>query len=107
MGRAAKERPLRLAEKLGHIRSALGLSQNELIAQLGHPPQLSQRSISKFEQDTAEPSLKVLLAYATIANVYVDVLINDDLDLPPQIPSPVRHEGISRKKNKSTRTPKA
>jgi transcriptional regulator with XRE-family HTH domain len=35
MGRAARLRSERLAEKLREIRSALGLSQNELIRHLG------------------------------------------------------------------------
>lgn len=35
MGKAVRERPVRLAEKLLHIRKALGLSQNGIIRRNG------------------------------------------------------------------------
>ena len=97
MGSAARPRPLRLAEKLLRIREALGLSQNELIERLGMQDYLGQNSISNFERDFREPPLPVLLSYARLANVSVDVLIDDDLDLPLQIPSRKKHEGVARK----------
>jgi transcriptional regulator with XRE-family HTH domain len=96
MGSAARPRPLRLAEKLLRIREALELSQNELIERLGMQDYLAQNSISNFERDFREPPLPVLLGYARLANVIVDVLIDDDLELPPQLPSRKRHEGVKR-----------
>jgi hypothetical protein len=45
-----------------------------------------------------EPSLLVILNYARLANVYVDVLIDDELDLPEQIPSREKSCGILKKK---------
>jgi transcriptional regulator with XRE-family HTH domain len=38
--------------------------------------------ISRYERDEREPSLFALLAYARIAGVSVDVLIDDKLRLP-------------------------
>lgn len=96
MGSAARPRPLRLAEKLLQIREALGLSQNELIERLGMQGYLGQNSISNFERDFREPPLPVLLGYARLANVIVDVLIDDDLDLPLNLPSPKKAVGVKR-----------
>jgi hypothetical protein len=42
------------------------------------------------------PSPPVLLAYARLVNVDLAVLIDDDLDLPENIPSPTKSEGIIR-----------
>jgi transcriptional regulator with XRE-family HTH domain len=94
--RLERHTPLRLAEKLRHIRLALGLSQNDLLRQLGSPEMLQQSSISGYERGVREPPLLNLLEYARAANIYVDVLLDDELDLPPQIPSSRRHEGVKR-----------
>jgi hypothetical protein len=34
------------------------------------------------------------LSYARLANVYLDVLVDDGLDLPEELPSPHKHEEI-------------
>lgn len=106
MGRKARLIPKYLGEKLTRIRSALALSQNEILVEIGMEEILTRSRISEYEAGF-EPPLIVLLHYARLANISVDVLIDDDLDLPPQIPSPARHEGLPRKKPKSTRSPKA
>jgi len=82
MGRYHRQKPERLAEKLLHIRRALGLSQNEMIRYLGLEGTISQSRISGYELGTREPSLPTLLRYARIAGVSTDLLIDDDLDLP-------------------------
>ncbi|MBS1811307.1 MAG: helix-turn-helix transcriptional regulator [Acidobacteria bacterium] len=76
-----------MAEKLRYIRESLGLSQNEMLERLSLGETLERSRISIYETDQREPPLLVLLRYAKIANVYVDVLIDDTLDLPSQIPS--------------------
>jgi transcriptional regulator with XRE-family HTH domain len=75
-----------LAEKLLHIRRALGLSQNQLIRRLGFE-ELVQGTVSAFESGGREPSLLVLLAYAHAANVSVESLIDDSIDLPDELPA--------------------
>lgn len=87
----------RLGEKLRQIRVALGLSQAEMLARLGVGDLLVYNQISGFESGAREPSLRILLEYARAANVYVDALIDDELDLPAQLPSHTKHEGITRK----------
>lgn len=87
MGRSNRKRPSRLAEKLLNIRMALDLSQNELIARIGFQDELQRETISNFERGVREPSLMVLLSYANLAGVCLDVLANDALDLPENLPN--------------------
>lgn len=96
MGRKARPLPKYLPEKLSHIRLALGLSQNEMVTQMGLADWVDRSRISEFEAG-AEPPLIVLLRYAQLANVTVDALIDDDVALPARLPSPKRSDGISHK----------
>jgi transcriptional regulator with XRE-family HTH domain len=96
MGKALRKRPERLASKLLEIRSKLGLSQNELIRHLSLGDELQQDYVSKFERGVLVPPLHILLAYAEAANVWVEVLIKDSLDLPGELPSRAKHEGVAR-----------
>ena len=94
MAKASRKKPERLAEKLLEIRQKLGLSQNGLIRCLGLTEELEQDYISKFERGVLVPPLHVLLAYAEAANVWVEALIKDSVDLPEVLPSTKKHEGI-------------
>jgi transcriptional regulator with XRE-family HTH domain len=96
MGRGTRPRPLHLAEKLIRIRAALGLSQNEMIRHLQSADELTQDYVSAYERGVREPPLPILLKYAQAANVYVDVLIDDELDLPTKLPSATKHTGLRR-----------
>jgi transcriptional regulator with XRE-family HTH domain len=96
MGSVARQRSKRLAKKLRQIRTALGLSQNAMLRHLGFAEKMFQSRISSYELGTREPPLPVLLAYAKAANVYVDALIDNDLDLPERLPSATKSEGIRR-----------
>jgi len=92
-----KERPKRLGQKLAAIRKALDLSQNEMVRRLGVPDKLIREEISAYERDVRQPSLATLLRYAKVAGVWMDVLVDDDLDLPQNLPSPIKSEGIKRR----------
>ena len=96
MGKTQRIKPTRLPEKLLQVRQRLALSQNEPIRKMGFADVLVQASISGYKSDTREPPLPVLLAYARVAGVWVDVLIDDDLDLPTTLPSKTKHEGVKR-----------
>lgn len=102
MGKAVRERPARLAEKLLHIRKSLSLSQNGLIRRMGLAGEIVQADISTYEIDQREPPLKVLLAYARAANLAVEALIDDELDLPKELPSKIKSEGIRHKATAKT-----
>jgi|SRR5947209_3498486 len=98
MGRAPRPKPARLAEKLTHVRRALGLSQDGMLARLGLSEQegLFRSSVSGYELGKREPPLPVLLEYARAANVSVEALIDDGIDLPEKLPPARKSEGIRR-----------
>jgi transcriptional regulator with XRE-family HTH domain len=91
MGRAARLRSERLADKLRDIRAGLGLSQNELIKHLGLEDVIYQSNVSGYESGEREPPLPILLKYAQAAGVCLDVLVNDELDLPARLPAKPKH----------------
>lgn len=97
MGRAARLRPQRLPEKLRHIREALGLSQSDMLRHLGFEEDIWYTQISGYELGRSEPPLLILLEYARAANVYVEALIDDQLDLPDKLPSMKKSEGVKRR----------
>ena len=92
-----RQKPARLAEKLRQIRNSLELSPNELVRRLGVEDQIDNAGISAYETGLREPTLMILLQYARLANVYMEALVDDDLDLPTNIPAPTKTEGIRRK----------
>lgn len=88
MGTSNRVKPEHLPKKLETIRTRLGLKTEELIGRLNCPEvPLYRASISQYERGKREPPLLVLLAYARLVNVYVDVLIDDAIDLPERIPA--------------------
>jgi transcriptional regulator with XRE-family HTH domain len=93
----ARPKPERLAEKLLQIRLALGLSQSEMWKRLGLEESVTYDRISKYETGRNEPPLPTLLQYARLANVYMEALVDDSLDLPAHLPSPTKTEGVTRK----------
>ena len=81
-GSKRRPRPKKLAGKLLAIREQLGLTQAGMAKQLSKIPSPPDGAmISRYERDEREPSLFALLAYARIAGVAVDVLIDDKLKL--------------------------
>jgi transcriptional regulator with XRE-family HTH domain len=93
----ARPRPARLAEKLLQIRVALGLSQNEMLRRLGLESEMPYSRISSYELGKNEPPLQVLLQYARLANVQLEVLADDEFDLPDKLPAPAKSEGVRRR----------
>ncbi|HEX3557910.1 MAG TPA: helix-turn-helix transcriptional regulator [Pyrinomonadaceae bacterium] len=94
MGRKAREKPRRLAEKLLRIRNRIdgGLSQEEMVKRLGLASEFDRTYISKWEGAVIEPPLRVLLRYAQVAGVILDILADDNLDLPRKLPNNQRSE---------------
>jgi transcriptional regulator with XRE-family HTH domain len=99
MGTMSRESPKYLAQKLLKIRKTLdgGLSQEEMVKRL-RVGKLNRTYISKYETGVLEPPLKVLLRYADLAGVYLDVLADDGLELPDELPCVRKSEGIRRQK---------
>jgi transcriptional regulator with XRE-family HTH domain len=97
MARTKLRKPI-LAEKLLHIRTSMGLSQNQMIRKMGLQEELLREEVSDFERNRRVPSLDVVLQYARAANVSVEALIDDELSLPQTLPASPKSEGIRRKK---------
>jgi len=91
MGTKPRSRPERLARKLLQIRNALGLSQTEMLKRLGVEDLISYKQISKYETGVREPTLIILLRYARVAGVQMEVLADDELDLPDKLPARPKH----------------
>ena len=97
MGRASREKPKRLGEKILKIRTALGMSQDGMLIALGLAEKAGRHYISGFERGEREPPLPVLLKYAQLAGVWIDVLVDDELDVPEKLPASPKSEGIKRR----------
>ena len=87
MGRSARSKPLNLGVKLLKIRNSLGLSQEQMLARLGLAKGRYRSAISGYELGKREPPLPILLTYAQIARIWVDVLIDDGVELPEKLPA--------------------
>ena len=96
MGKYPRRRQERLAEKLLQVRLALGLSQNEMLKHLGVEEEFFRTNISNYELGEREPPLYVLLRYARAAGVCLDTIVDDELDLPKELPSVPQHEAVKR-----------
>jgi transcriptional regulator with XRE-family HTH domain len=97
MGRRPRQRPKRLSEKLIQIRHSLGLSQSEMLKLLGLTDEVLASAISGYEIGKREPSIPVLLKYARIAGVPMEVLADDDLDLPKDMRADANHEWVMKR----------
>ena len=80
MGTKPRPKPQHLAEKLLAIRRELEASQSEMSALLGY--YITPSRVSEYEHGTREPSLMVLLEYARLGRVTVELLIDDKKELP-------------------------
>ena len=87
MGSANRVKPEKLPGKLKTIRIGLDLTFEDLIEKLDLPDiPLYRASISQYESGKREPPLIVLLKYARMANVYLETLVDDELELPEKLP---------------------
>ena len=77
----SRPRPKHLAKKLLQIPRSLGVSQGELVRQLGVQALIEHTTISKYELDKNEPPLVILLAYARLTGILVEQIIDDELEL--------------------------
>ena len=73
-------RPKNLADKLVAIRHKLGMSRSQLAALIVYSDKGAAR-ISDYEDETRRPSSLVLLNYAKLARISLELLVNDNLEL--------------------------
>lgn len=101
MKKTSRTKCARLAEKLLKIRLALGISQSEILVRLGFDEELFRSNVSQYERGERQPPLPVLLMYARAAGVDVEVLIDDELNLPADLTAgpQERHSRWTKKKH--------
>lgn len=73
-----RPRPRHLAAKLLKIRLDLKLSQPQIAKRLGVK---QYTDVSRYELNKNEPPLMVLLAYAKLAGIPVESLIDDQINI--------------------------
>ena len=99
-----RRRPKRLAQKLRQIRLILDLSQSALLQTLGLEEKISYTRISDYELGKTDPSLIVLVEYARVAGVHLEVIADDRLDLPKKLPGTVKYEAWTHPRSKLPET---
>jgi transcriptional regulator with XRE-family HTH domain len=102
MGRGVRMRPARLPEKMLQIRAAFGDTQEGMVRRLGFR-EITREYVSGFERGTREPPLPVLLRMARMVGISVDVLIDDELDLPTELSPDTLHGFQAKEPSRRTR----
>jgi transcriptional regulator with XRE-family HTH domain len=87
--------PANLAKKLRQLRHGLGLSQSQMVRRLDPEEIMQYGRISEYERGIREPSLWVLLAYARAACIHLEDLVDDEIELPAELPGTVIYPGDS------------
>jgi transcriptional regulator with XRE-family HTH domain len=74
--------PKKLGKKLRQIREGLGMSQRQIVDALNyqHTP-LRASQISQYENGQREPTMMLVLAYARLAKVPMETLVDDKMKL--------------------------
>ena len=80
MGRSRRNKPAKLSRKLLAIRKRLRMSQTEMARALELKVHYS--AVSNYELGTREPDLIIVLRYARLAGVPMEMLVDDTLNLP-------------------------
>ena len=80
MGRVRRNKPLRLSDKLLAVRKRLQMSQTEMARALELKVHYS--AVSNFELGTREPDLIIVLRYARLAGVPMEMIVDDQMNLP-------------------------
>lgn len=78
---APKPIPEHLGEKLRKIREAHGWTLDEMAEAVGRTGSSRRTRVYEWEKGLRQPDLPTLLAYARLAGVSTDVLIDDNMDL--------------------------
>ena len=80
MGRSRRNKPMKLSHKLLAIRKRLRMSQSEMARALELKVHYS--AVSNFELGTREPDLLIVLRYARLAGITMEMIVDDQLSLP-------------------------
>lgn len=98
MERRRRQRLKRLPQKLRQIRIALGLTQQEMFDRLDDKQTpLYRGHIGEYETGKRQPPVLVLLQYARVAGVPMEMLIDDEIDLPKRLPGMPEYEQMMKR----------
>lgn len=81
-----RKRSKNLALKLKQIRESMGWSQKDLRENFGIS-EVKNSAVSMWESGDRTPSIELLIKYAESANICLDILLNDNYELPAKLPS--------------------
>ena len=73
----------RLGEKLRTIRQRAGLTLDQMAARLGRTEPARRVRVHEWKTGRRTLNLVTILGYARFAGISTDVLLDDNLDLPP------------------------
>lgn len=86
MGRRSRPQPRRMRFKLHAIRKHLNLTLKEMVERLEyHESPLYPHYILEYEQGRRDPPVLVLLRYARVARVTMEMLVDDEMELPEKL----------------------
>lgn len=85
MGSASRVKPEKLGRKLTKIRNHFGDSFSQMAERLSDEKVVILRTdVSRYEKGLREPSLITLLRYAKLIGTTLDILADDELELPEE-----------------------
>ncbi len=73
------DKPKHLRTKLLAVRKHLNASQSQMVKRLGL--KIDYGRISEYERGIRFPPIYVLLAYARVAGIHIDDLVDDEVEL--------------------------
>lgn len=103
MGKGPRRQPRRLPEKLRQIRNALGLSQSQILKEMGLDDRYKRNNLSNFETGKRGTPWPIQLGYARLAKISVDLLLDDKLELPDYLRNPFPSKRRSTKHSRTTK----
>lgn len=83
MGRGKRARPARLGEKLSAIRRYFDCTLEQMAERLSDDKvSVRRQAVSQYELSDNEPPLPILLRYARISDITMEILVDDEMNLP-------------------------
>jgi transcriptional regulator with XRE-family HTH domain len=67
-----------------------------MVRRLGLASEIDRTYISRYETGALEPPLRVLLRYAELAGLHLEVLADDELLMPGKIPCSPKSAGVKK-----------
>jgi transcriptional regulator with XRE-family HTH domain len=83
MGSASRSKPEKLGQKLKAIRNQFDDSFTQMADRLSdNKITVLRTDVSRYEKGLREPSLIILLRYAKLVRITIDVLADDEIEFP-------------------------